>query len=71
MKTDIKMQEKREDKQPILEKLCAALLRSFRGQRGEKMVPGFRGVARVTETLGKVNSHFDLTQTGSRTTPPR
>ena len=26
-----------EDRRPILKKLCAALLRSFRGQHGEKM----------------------------------
>ena len=30
-------QEKRENKRPILKKLCAALLRSFRGQHSEKM----------------------------------
>ena len=31
-------QEKVEDRRPILKKLRAALLRSFRGQHGEKMV---------------------------------
>ena len=31
-------QEKRDDRRPILKKLCAALLRSFRWQHGEKMV---------------------------------
>ena len=31
-------QEKREDKRSILKRLRAALLRSFRGQHGEKMV---------------------------------
>ena len=30
-------EQKRENRQPILKKLCAALLRSFRGQHGEKM----------------------------------
>ena len=36
-------QEKREDRRPILKKLCAALLRSFRGQHGEKMKGSARG----------------------------
>ena len=31
-------QEKGDDRRPILKKLCAALLRSFMGQLGEKMV---------------------------------
>ena len=62
-------QEKREDRLPIL-KLRAALLRSFRGQHSEKMVCA-RGVPWVTETLVKANSHFDQTQTGSGTAPPR
>ena len=35
----------------------------------EKMVYA-RGVPRVTETLGKAMSHFDPTQTGSRTLLP-
>ena len=30
-------QEKREDRRPILKKLCAALLRWFKRQHGEKM----------------------------------
>ena len=30
-----------------------------------------RGVPGVTGTLGKANSHFDSTQTGSGTAPPR
>ena len=34
---------KRENKQPILKKLCAALLRSFRGQHIEKMKRSARG----------------------------
>ena len=29
--------QERENRRPILKKLCAALLRSFRGQHGEKM----------------------------------
>ena len=55
---------------PILKRLRATLLRSFRGLHGEKMVC-VRGVPRVTETLGKTNSNFDSTQTGSGTAPPR
>ena len=62
--------KKGEDRRPILEKLCAALLRLFKKQQGEKMV-SVRGVPGVNETLGKVKSHFDLTQTGSGTAPPR
>ena len=57
-----KRQEKREDR-PILKRLRATLLRSFRGLHGKKMVY-VRGVPAVTRTLGKANSHFDLTQTG-------
>ena len=53
-------QEKREDR-PILKRLRATLLRSFRGLHGEKMVC-VRGVPGVTGTLGKTNSHFDPTQ---------
>ena len=34
---------KRESKRPILKKLCAALLRSFRGQHSEKMKVSARG----------------------------
>ena len=34
---------KRKNKQPILKKLCAALLRSFRGQHSEKMKGSSRG----------------------------
>ena len=55
-------QEKREDR-PILNKLRAAHLRSFRGLHGKKMVY-VRGVPGVTGTLGKANSHFNQTQTG-------
>ena len=63
-------QEKREDRRPILKKLRGALLRSFRGQHGEKMVC-VRRVPGITKTLGKASSHFDLTQTGSGTAPRR
>ena len=34
---------KRENKRPILKKLCAALLRSFRGQHSEKIKGSARG----------------------------
>ena len=34
---------KRENRRPILKKLCAALLRSFRGQHSEKMKESLRG----------------------------
>ena len=35
--------KKRENKRPILKKLCAALQRSFRGQHSEKMKGSARG----------------------------
>ena len=47
----------------VLRRLRATLLRSFRGLHAKKMVC-VRGVPRVTGTLGKANSDFDLTQTG-------
>ena len=62
-------QEKKEDRQLIL-KLHAALLQSFRGQHSKKMVCT-RGVPGAIEALGKANSHFDLTQMGLGTVPPR
>ena len=40
------------------------------GLQGEKMVC-VRKVPGVTGTLGKANSHFDPTQTGSGIAPPR
>ena len=48
---------------PILKRLRATLLRSFRRLHGEKMVC-VRGVPGVTGTLRKANSHFDPIQTG-------
>ena len=67
--------EKREDG-PILKKLRATLLRSFKGLHGEKMVC-VRGVPGVNGTLGKTNSrdffnpnNFNPTQTGLGTVPP-
>ena len=36
-------ENKSENKRPILKKLCAALLRSFRGQHSEKMKGSVRG----------------------------
>ena len=55
-------QEMREDR-PILKRLRATLLLSFRGLHGKKMVC-VRGVPGVTGTLWKANRHFDPTQTG-------
>ena len=55
--------ERQEEDRPILKRLRATLLRSFRVPHGEKMVC-VRRVPGVTETLGKANSHFDPTQTG-------
>ena len=36
-------EKKRENRRPILKKLCAALLRSFKGQHSEKMKGNARG----------------------------
>ena len=36
-------ERKSENRRPILKKLCAALLRSFRGQHSEKMKGSARG----------------------------
>ena len=68
--TGKRRQEKREDRRLILKKLRAALLRSFRGQHNKKMVCE-RGVLGETGTLGKANNHFDPTQKGLGTAPPR
>ena len=48
---------------PILKRLRATLLWSFRGLHGKKMVC-VRGVPGITGTLGKANSYFNPTQTG-------
>ena len=61
-------QAKKEDR-PILKRLRATLLRSFRGLHGKKMVC-VRGLPGVTGTLGKANSHFNPTQMGLGTAPP-
>ena len=57
---ETKKGRRKEKVKKILKKLCAALLRSFRGQHSKKMKGSARG-----------NSHFDPTQTGSGTAPPR
>ena len=56
-------QEKKGNSRPILKRLRAALLRSFRGQHSEKLVC-MRRVLGVTGTLSKANNHFDPTQSG-------
>ena len=66
----MRRRQERENSRPILERLHATLLRSFRGQHGEKMVC-MSGVTGVTVIFRKANSHFDPTQTQSGTAPPR
>ena len=61
---------KEEEDRSILKRLGATLLQSFRGLHGEKMLC-VRGVPGVTGTLGKANSHFNPTQAGLGTAPPR
>ena len=62
--------EKRENRRLMLKKLHAALLRSFRGHHGKKIVCA-RGMPGVSRTLGKANSYLDQIQPGSGTAPPR
>ena len=58
-------------RQPILKRLRATLLRSFRGLHGEKMVY-VRGVPRVTGTIGKAIAIFTQPKrVGDRTTTLR
>ena len=54
---------------PILRRLRATLLRSFRGLHGKKMVCVSK-VPGVTGTFRKANSHFNPTQMGLGTAPP-
>ena len=62
-KNEKTFKRKEGEDRPILKRLRATLLWSFRGLHGEKMVC-VRRVPGVTGTLGKANSHFDPTQTG-------
>ena len=62
-KDDKTFKRKAGEDRPILKRLRATLLRSFRGLHGEKMVC-VRRVPGVTGTLGNANSHFDPIQTG-------
>ena len=66
-------QEKREDRRPILKRLSAALLWSFRGQQDKKMVCVMGG-PEVTGTLGKpiakAKANSDTTQKMLGTAPP-
>ena len=56
---------------PILKRLRAILLLWFRGLHGVMTIVCVRGVPGVTGTFGKANSHFNPTQTGLGTAPPR
>ena len=67
-KTGKKKAEEEEDKRLILKKLRAALVRSFRGHHGKKMIC-VRGVPGVIRILGEANNHFDPTQMELRTAP--
>ena len=62
-KNEKTVKRKAGEDRPILKRLHATLLQSFRGLHGKKMVC-VRGVLGVTGTLRKANSHFDPTQTG-------
>ena len=69
-KRERERQEKRENSRPISKRLPVALLRSFKGQHGEKIVC-VREVLGATGVLGKANSHFNSTQTRSGIELPR
>ena len=62
-KTEKTVKGKAGEDRPILKRLRATPLRSFRGLHGEKMIC-MRGVPGITGTVRKTNSHFDPTQTG-------
>ena len=68
-KTGKKKAEEREEATDYKEAVCCPPA-VVQGQHGEKMICA-RGVPGVTGTLGKANSHFDPTQTGSGTALPR
>ena len=70
MRKQARERQQNREGRPILKRLHATLLQSFRGCTAKKMVC-LRGVPKVTGILGKANSHFDPTQTGLGTTPPR
>ena len=66
---DRERQEKREDRRPIIKKLCAARLGSFRGQHGEKN--GLcEGNARGNWDPRKGQQPFQLNSNGVGTSPP-
>ena len=69
-KTRMGKREAGEERRQATDFKEAVLLRSFRGQHGETLVCA-RGVPAVTGIFGKANSHFDSTQMGSETAPPR
>ena len=64
-----KRQQKKENRQPILKKLCATLLRSFRGQHSKKT----KGSARVNWYPQEDQQSFrpNLNGVGDRTTTLR
>ena len=59
-----------EDRRQADFKKAAATFCGRSGAARQKMIC-VRGVPGVTGTLGKANSHFDLTQTGLGTAPQR
>ena len=66
-KTD---KRKAEEDRPIIKRLRATLLQSFRGLHDEKMVC-VRRVPVATGILGKADSHFDPTRKGLGIEPLR
>ena len=70
MRTQARERQEKRENRPILKRLRATLLRSFKGLPGEKMLC-VREVPGVTGTLRKTNSSFNPTQAGLGTAPPR
>ena len=61
---------KRKEKVKTGDRFKRSCVLPFCGRSGGSIAKKLRGVPGVAETLGKSNSHFDPTQTGSGTAPP-
>ena len=63
---------RREEKVKTGDRFCRCCVLPSCSRSGSSIAKKCRGVVPgVTGTLGKANSHFDPTQTGSGTAPPR
>ena len=62
---------RRKEKEKTGDQFCKSCVLPYCGRSGRSIAKKWRGVPGVSGTLGKANSHFDPTQTGSGTAPPR